>query len=86
MTWGEYIDFETMDAKAEARKEGLAEGLAEGRIESKREDIIEALTELETVPNSILQQINSSTDIEQLRKWHKIAISVDNISAFEEKM
>lgn len=82
MTWGEYIDFETMDAKAEAHKEGLAEG----RIESKREDIIEALTELDTVPHSILQKINSSTDIEQLRKWHKIAISVNNISAFEEKM
>ena len=78
MTWGEYIDFETMDAKAEAHMEG--------RVESKREDIIEALTELDTVPNSILQKINSSTDIEQLRKWHKIAISVDNISAFEEKM
>ena len=82
MTWGEYIDFETMDAKAEAHKVGLSEG----RIESKREDIIEALTELDTVPNSILQKINSSTDIEQLRKWHKIAISVNNISAFEEKM
>ena len=78
MTWGEYIDFEKMDAKAEAHMEG--------RVESKREDIIEALTELDTVPNSILQQINSSTDIEQLRKWHKIAISVNNISAFEEKM
>ncbi|MDD6656457.1 MAG: Rpn family recombination-promoting nuclease/putative transposase [Lachnospiraceae bacterium] len=98
MTWGEYIDFETMEAKAEARKEGhaegkeqgLAEGRAEGRAEGKceamREVIIEVLSELGTIPDSITQKINSSTDMEELKKWHKAAISVDSIPAFESMM
>ena len=98
MTWGEYIDFETMEAKEEARKEGhaegkeqgLAEGRAEGRAEGKceamREVIIEVLSELGTIPDAITQKINSSTDMEELKKWHKAAISVDSIPAFESMM
>ena len=78
MTWGEYIDFETMDAKAEGR--------AEGKCEAMREVIIEVLSELGTIPDAITQKINSSTDMEELKKWHKAAISVDSIPAFESMM
>ena len=78
MTWGEYIDFETMDAKAEGR--------AEGKCEAMREVIIEVLNELGPIPDSITQKINSSTDMEELKKWHKAAINVDSISTFESMM
>ena len=90
MTWGEYIDYETKEAKEEARivghAEGRAEGRAEGKCEAMREVIIEVLSELGTIPDAITQKINSSTDMEELKKWHKAAISVDSIPAFESMM
>ena len=51
-----------------------------------REVIIEVLSELGTIPDAIAQKINSSTDMEELKKWHKAAISVDSIPAFESMM
>ena len=86
MTWGEYIDYETKEAKEEARIVGHAEGRAEGKCEAMREVIIEVLSELGTIPDAITQKINSSTDMEELKKWHKAAISVDSIPAFESMM
>ena len=86
MTWGEYIDFETMEAKAEARKEGHAEGRAEGRAEAtlatRREDILDALNELGTVSDDIVEKINAVTDIDMLKSWFKIAIKADSIETF----
>ena len=86
MTWGEYIDFETMEAKAEARKEGHAEGRAEGRAEAtlatRREDILDALNELGTVSDDIVEKINAVTDIDMLKSWFKIAIKSDSMASF----
>lgn len=94
MTWGEYIDYETKEAKEEARATGLAEGRAKGRAEgraeglcmARQEDIIESLGELGDLPDAIIQKINATTDIEQLKKWHKMAIKANSISAFEAEM
>lgn len=74
MTWGEYIDYETKDAKAE------------GKCEAMREVIIEILSELGTIPDDLTQKINASTDMKELKKWHKTAINVDSISTFESMM
>ena len=81
MTWGEYIDFETMDAKAEARKEGHAEGLAEGRVEGKREDIISILEEIGEVPDRVKEKLDEISDLSILRNLLKkaaVARSMDD--------
>ena len=90
MTWGEYIDFETMEAKAEARKEGHAEGkeqgLAEGRAEAAlatyRENILEVLNELGAVPDDVVKKVNSVTDIDVLKQWFTLAIKSDSMASF----
>ena len=78
MTWGEYIDFETMDAKAEAR--------AEATIETRREDLIDALSELGSVSNDLLKKVNAITDADILKKWFMLAIKVDSMEAFMEQI
>ena len=90
MTWGEYIDFETMEAKAEARKEGHAEGkeqgLAEGRAEAAlatyRENILEVLNELGAIPDDVVKKVNSVTDIDVLKQWFTLAIKSDSMASF----
>ncbi|MBQ1171383.1 MAG: hypothetical protein IIX48_02115 [Lachnospiraceae bacterium] len=74
MTWGEYIDFETMDAKAEAI------------IETRREDLIDVLNELGSVSNDLLEKVNTITDADILKKWFMLAIKVDSMEAFMEQM
>ena len=86
MTWGEYIDFETMDAKAEARKEGLAEGRAEGRAEAAlaiyRENILEVLNKFGDVPDDVVEKVNSITDVDVLKQWFTLAIKSDSMASF----
>ena len=89
MTWGEYIDYETKEAKEEARivghaeghAEGLAEGHAEGRAESKREDIISILEEIGEVPDMVKEKLDEISDLSILRNLLKkaaVARSMDD--------
>ena len=85
MTWGEYIDYETKEAKEEARivghAEGHAEGLAEGRVEGKREDIISILEEIGEVPDRVKEKLDEISDLSILRNLLKkaaVARSMDD--------
>ena len=82
MTWGEYIDFETMEAKAEARKEGHAEGRAEAVLATYRENTLEVLNKFGDVPDDVVEKVNSVTDVDVLKQWFTLAIKSDSMASF----
>ena len=73
VTWGEYIDFETMEAKAEAA------------LATYRENILEVLNELGAVPDDVVKKVNSVTDIDVLKQWFTLAIKSDSMASFLSK-
>ncbi|MDD6656888.1 MAG: hypothetical protein PUE95_06300, partial [Lachnospiraceae bacterium] len=70
MTWGEYIDFETMDAKAEAT------------IETRREDIISILEEIGEVPDMVKEKLDGISDLSVLSNLLKKAAVAKNMDDF----
>ncbi len=58
----------------------------EGKIEGKIEDILELLEEYGDLPEDILSKVKSETDMEKIKKWHKLAAKVDTLEAFIENM
>lgn len=61
-------------AKSEGKKEGIIEG------------IIELLKEHGEVPVLLLEKITKEKDLEQLKKWLKVAAKTGSIAEFERKM
>ena len=70
MTWGEYIDFETMEAKAEAA------------LATYRENTLEVLNKLGDVPDDVVEKVNSVTDVNILKQWFTLAIKSDSMVSF----
>lgn len=70
MKWDTMIYYERKDAKLE------------GKIES----VFELLEELGLIPIEIKEMISAETNLEQIKKWHKLAAKVDSIEEFIEKM
>ncbi len=70
--------------REEGREEGRKEGLEEGKAQERAEAVLELLEEVgepsETLRNYVMEQ----TDLEVLRKWHKIVARVDSIKDFEQ--
>lgn len=51
----------------------------EGRVQTRRQDTIEAL-EIHfpgAVPAAVVERTNAETDLERLRKWHRLAVKAD---------
>ena len=71
--------------KQEAREEGLAEGRTEGRTEARVNGILELLSELGTVPNSLENAISSENREEILKSWLKLAARAESFSDFAKK-
>ena len=70
----------------EERAEGLAEGLTKGRTEGKSLDIIELLQYCEPVPEALQDRILGEKDPETLKKWLKLAASVNSLEEFQKNM
>ena len=72
------------EGRKEGRKEGRMEGREEGKAQERAEAVLELLEEIgepsETLRNYVMEQ----TNLEVLRKWHKIAARVDSIKDFEQ--
>ena len=67
----------------EQRLYDRAEGRAEGKAEGKAEDIIELLEDV-GIPSPVLRKlIMGQTDLEELRRWHKLAARAESIEDFE---
>ena len=70
MTFGDLIDMEREEA---SKKTGA-------------EFILELLEEYGEVPDSLRGKIEVETDIETLKRWHKLAARVDSIEEFQARM
>lgn len=58
----------------------------EGRLEGKIQSILDLLSYIGDVPESLEEKITSETSQETLAKWHKLAAKSDSISAFEKSI
>ena len=67
-------------------EELLKEERSEGRIEAKAEDILELLEVLGPAPEHLLSVIRSETDLEQLKKWHRLAARSTSVQQFINNM
>ena len=70
MTFGDIIDRENRYAVHNAKVEA----------------ILELLEEVGDVPDSVSETLEQTTDMEYLKKLHKIAVHVGTMEEFEEKM
>ena len=78
MTFGDLIDME--------REEAAKEATDTATRKTKVMDILELLEEYGEVPDSLRGKIEAETDIEILKRWHKLAARVDSIEEFQAKM
>ena len=74
----EYIKMERRDSFLDGKEIGKAEG--------KAEFLIELLEEKEKLSDELKMRILAEKDVEVLRRWMKIAMSISTISEFEEMM
>lgn len=74
MTLEEKIFYIQLDAKEEGKAEGKAEA------------ILDLLGDYDLVPESIEEKIKAETNMDQLKKWLKIAAKVDSIQEFIDNM
>ena len=70
----------------EERSEGKTEGRIEGRIEATAEAILELLEVLGPVPGHLSSVICSETDLELLKKWHRLAARSTSVQQFINNM
>ncbi|MDR0337915.1 MAG: Rpn family recombination-promoting nuclease/putative transposase [Planctomycetaceae bacterium] len=68
----------------EGKIEGKIEGKDEGKIESKIQDVLKILNKrFRKVPNSILQSVNSYTDLVALDSLFELALDCETLAEFE---
>ena len=79
-----YMIFEEL--LKEERSEGKTEGRIEGRIEAMAEAILELLEVLGPVPGHLSSVICSETDLELLKKWHRLAARSTSVQQFINNM
>ena len=64
----------------------LEEMLRDERAEGKAEAILELLEELGTIPEAVQNRIMNESDMEVLKKWHKLSARVNTLEEFLKKM
>lgn len=81
--------FEEFDMKEYVkmeRRDSFFEGKEVGKIEGKAEFLVEMLEEKGNISDELRKKILSEKDIEILKQWMKLAMSVSVVFEFEEKM
>ena len=68
------------------RQEGYDDGKMAGITQGKSEDIIELLTDLGNIPSELKEKIYITKDLQQLKKWLKLASNVQSIEDFIKNM
>ena len=87
MTLEELLDRRFKAGKAEGYAEGYAEGLAEGRtIAIIQKLIIECLSDIAPLSDSLEQRILSIEDLEKLPPLHKTAARATSHEEFEAEL
>ena len=67
-------------------EQGIEEGREEGFAAGKADGILELLEDIGTIPEGVRERITGETDLEVLKKWHKLAAKVESIDEFVSKM
>ena len=57
-------------------------GRKEGRIEARKESILEVLSEKGIVSDELLEKLQKEQELEQLKKWTRLAAKVDSVEQF----
>ena len=68
------------------QEEDWKKGLEEGQRLTRIEDILDLLSEMGTIPDSLHQQITTETNLDTLRQWTKNAARCHSIEEFIDKM
>ena len=71
---------------AEGHAEGRAEGLTDGAINNMHACIQELLSELGTIPDTLLNRINDERNMERLRIMFRLSAKATSISDFEKNI
>lgn len=62
------------------------EGFEEGKAEGKAEAILELLEELGDIPKELYERVSAEKDLQQLKRWLKLAAKAETIEQFREEM
>ena len=68
------------------RRAGREEGRIEGRTEDRKEFILEALSELGSVPDFVKEKIMQEKNLDTLKGWMKLAAKTNSVEAFMDRM
>ena len=69
-----------------AQQKGEAEGRAKGETEVTRTSLTILLSEIGTIPDSLMDRISQETDLDTLKNWLRLAVKSDSINNFLEKI
>ena len=64
--------------------QGREEGREEGKAQERAEAVLELLEDIGEPSETLRNYIMKQTDLEVLRRWHKIAAKADSIKEFEQ--
>lgn len=80
-----FDSFEAYDVQA-VRKESRAEGRLEGQLETLIENILSLLEDHSSLPDDLLNTIQSETCVDTLKQWHKLAAKAESLEDFRSKI
>ena len=68
--------------RIEGELKGKIDGRIEGKIEGRIDSILELLNEYGIIPEKLRQSILQESNLETLKRWHKLAAKVDSVEEF----
>ncbi|SPE62359.1 conserved hypothetical protein [Verrucomicrobia bacterium] len=64
-------------------EQGLRQGIEKGQVMALRQNVLEVLeARFGTVPASVRERVNAETSLDQLRQWHRLAVTCANLEDF----
>ena len=67
-------------------EEMLRDERREGKVEATAESVVEILTEMGSLSDSLCKKIMEETDLSVLKNWLKLAAKAESIEQFEREM
>lgn len=64
----------------------MEELIEQAQGDTRKEDIFELLKDYGEIPERVLERIENESELDILKRWHKLAARCGSIEAFEEQM
>ena len=72
------------EGREQGREEGREEGLSRGQMLALKESIRDLLeARFGVVPQAILDRMDGVSDLSTLRLWHRRAVTIESLKAFQ---